>query len=153
MSDVQWDARGFEVAHRRFKTAPADLTAIDLELLAMFDPRLGREGLERQFKALHPDPEPPPAPTGTRSGIDVDTFADAIVETMKGAVAPLIARIEQLEHRPELQYRGVFEDGQVYGPGCLVTKSGSLWLCLAATTVAPGSDSANWRLIVKQGRV
>jgi hypothetical protein len=145
--DVQWNARGFEAAHQRFKTAPADLTTTDLELLALFDPRLGREGLEKQFKALHP---PNPAPRRT-SGIDVDAFADAVVEIIKSAVSPLVARIEQLEHRPELQYRGVYEDNQAYGPGCLVTNCGSLWLCLAATTVAPGSNS-NWRLIVKQGK-
>ena len=128
--------------------APARLTDTDLEHLSMFDPALAQHGLEQRFKALHPAPAPPPAP---KSGIDVEAFADAIVETIKGAVAPLVARIEQLEQRPELQYRGVYEDNQAYGPGCLVTKGGSLWLCLAATAIAPGSDS-NWRLIVKQGK-
>jgi hypothetical protein len=152
MSDGMWNPTCFEEARRRLQEAPARLTDTDLEHLSMFDPALAQHGLEQRFKALHPTPAPEPRQAPARkSAIDVEAFADAIVETIKGALSPLVARIEQLEHRPELQYRGVYEDNQAYGPGCLVTKGGSLWLCLAATTVAPGSNS-NWRVIVKQGK-
>ena len=80
-----------------------------------------------------------------------EQVADVVVEAIKMAVKPLQARIAALEARPELKYAGVFEQGAAYREGVLVTRSGSLWMCLRETRAAHGSDPEKWRLIVKSG--
>jgi hypothetical protein len=66
-------------------------------------------------------------------------------------------RIEALEERVRVlekgltladSYRGPHVIGQSYRRGHIVTRQGSLWLCLATTIHAPGC-SASWVLIVK----
>jgi hypothetical protein len=47
-------------------------------------------------------------------------------------------------------YRGVFKDGEEYGPGDMATWGGSLWHCDEHTKEKP--DVGPWRLAVKKGR-
>jgi hypothetical protein len=66
----------------------------------------------------------------------------------------LEARIADLEARPAggVEYAGTFKDGTIYQPGQLVTRGGSLWLCLRQTMVTPGAGPTFWRLVVKEGQ-
>lgn len=48
-------------------------------------------------------------------------------------------------------YVGVYQDGQTYQRGDLVTWSGSMWHCNTETTVKPGESKA-WTLCVQRGR-
>lgn len=54
---------------------------------------------------------------------------------------------------PGLRYAGVFQDGQAYELGDVVTWAGSAWHCQAATKNGkPGTNTDAWRLMVKAGR-
>lgn len=56
-------------------------------------------------------------------------------------------------HTPPLAiYQGVYTAGRLYAVGDLVTASGNLWHCNAATTTPPGRDAAAWTLVVRRGR-
>lgn len=49
-------------------------------------------------------------------------------------------------------YRGVFKDGETYGPGDLTTWAGSLWHCNEAKGEKPGAPDSGWQLAAKAGR-
>lgn len=51
-----------------------------------------------------------------------------------------------------LSFEGVYQEGQSYEKGHLVTWAGSSWHCNAATTTKPGDGSKDWTLMVKRGR-
>lgn len=51
-----------------------------------------------------------------------------------------------------LSFEGVYQEGQSYDKGNLVTWGGSSWHCNAATTAKPGDGSKDWTLMVKRGR-
>ena len=51
-----------------------------------------------------------------------------------------------------MQWKGVWSDRETYSEGCLVTRSGALWLSKRASLGArPGDDGDAWVLIVKSG--
>jgi hypothetical protein len=50
-------------------------------------------------------------------------------------------------------YRGVYREGDEYGPGDMATWAGSMWHCFADTKDKPGEPgSKGWTLAVKRGR-
>ncbi|MDH5244818.1 MAG: collagen-like protein [Betaproteobacteria bacterium] len=49
-------------------------------------------------------------------------------------------------------YKGVWSAADAYGPGDLVTWSGSLWIARDSTTDRPGDGKTGWQLCVKAGR-
>jgi hypothetical protein len=51
-----------------------------------------------------------------------------------------------------LSFEGVYQDGQTYEKGNLVTWAGSSWHCNERTTSKPGDGSKSWTLMVKRGR-
>jgi hypothetical protein len=53
---------------------------------------------------------------------------------------------------PFLKQQGVYQEGQAYVPGDVVTWAGSAWHCTEATHSKPGDGSKAWTLIVKRGR-
>ncbi|BCH10456.1 hypothetical protein MesoLj131c_47140 [Mesorhizobium sp. 131-3-5] len=65
----------------------------------------------------------------------------------------LLARVEALEARPTMAYRGVWGKGTEYHRGDVCTHQGSSWHCEldAATGLQPG-DGLGWKLMVKKGR-
>ena len=77
-----------------------------------------------------------------------------IAQEIGAAEARFDAKFKELEKRKSTNladaYQGVWRKGN-YECGELVTRSGSLWLCLQATEGTPGNTSA-WRLIVKKGK-
>lgn len=50
-----------------------------------------------------------------------------------------------------LSFEGVYQDGQTYDKGNLVTWAGSSWHCNTATMSKPG-ESGDWTLMVKRGQ-
>jgi hypothetical protein len=69
----------------------------------------------------------------------------------QGIIAWLNDRIEALEQRPSVQYKGVYTDEAAYVPGHMVTDRGSVWHCKSACQGQrpPGNC---WTLAVKHGR-
>ena len=53
---------------------------------------------------------------------------------------------------PGLEYRDVYQSGQLYQRGQCVTYAGSMWHCNTPTEARPGDGSAAWTLMVKRGR-
>ncbi|CAN5681743.1 hypothetical protein BH24ACI4_BH24ACI4_13680 [soil metagenome] len=91
--------------------------------------------------------------------LNAEQFADLLVEHSKRLIAgpkvggrfeSLEARIAALEERPIPTYRGTHEAAKTYASNSLVTRGGSLWIAMQATTSVPGTDSS-WKLIVKKG--
>jgi hypothetical protein len=68
------------------------------------------------------------------------------------AISELQKRLARVEDRPQLRYRNVFQEGQSYAPGDVVTWGGSMWHCNAPTTDKPGDGQSVWTLAVKRGR-
>ena len=91
---------------------------------------------------------------------DVDAMADAVMSTIKAALAPLEAKLAAAEHEitalksaAHLKYCGVWKSGESYAPGDATTFSGSLWVCRAAHTASgPVADHQYWTLAVKRGK-
>ena len=149
MSDdvTTWQPRIYEEANYLLTHSPARLTDAHLTQLRIWDAALAQHATEARLKALHPDlPVPRPAPP--RKGLDYDALAEVVADAIKAAVAPLHARIEALERRPELKFVGPFRGGTHYLAGTIVQKQG-LWLCEADTHATPGEEDSGWRLILK----
>ena len=94
-------------------------------------------------------------------GIEVEREQERITRGCSGAsdgdsyVAALVRRVEQLEARQSLSYRGVYRAGIRYQPQDAVTWGGSLWVAQEATDAKPGeaeAESRSWRLAVKRGK-
>ena len=60
-------------------------------------------------------------------------------------------RLEQLEKKGGLAYRGVFQRAESYTKGDCVTFDNSMWVALAATSETPG-QGRNWQLAAKGSR-
>jgi hypothetical protein len=82
----------------------------------------------------------------------VKGFSPVIRRAIERAIAPLEARIAELEARPTLKYCGVWQSGTKYEAGACCTHQGSLWVCKAATITRPGDALSQWTLAVKRGR-
>jgi hypothetical protein len=62
------------------------------------------------------------------------------------------ARLDALESRPQMQYRGVWTAAEPYSLGDCVTRSGSLWISkLNHNGATPGESPIAWQLAVKRG--
>jgi hypothetical protein len=86
----------------------------------------------------------------TRRVAELEKMLDAMLRT-QGIIAWLNDRIEALEQRPSVQYKGVYTDEAAYVPGHLVTHRGSVWHCKSACQGQrpPGNC---WTLAVKHGK-
>ena len=74
-------------------------------------------------------------------------------ERLAAAVAPLQARLDELEARPSVTYEGVWSPTKAYSAGTFVTHGGGLWHCEDTNVgVQPGNGSSAWKLAVKRGR-
>jgi hypothetical protein len=92
---------------------------------------------------------------GEAFNVLLETMANAI-KTVKGrsdtAMTALEARVAELEARPTLDYKGIWDSETVYRRGDCVTRSGSVWHCERDRTrgILPGVGDG-WRLAVKRG--
>lgn len=64
----------------------------------------------------------------------------------------LCKRVDELEKRPILQYRGVWTSGTSYPAGSCVTWAGSSWIAKEPTSAKPGDGATSWQLAIKAGR-
>jgi len=55
-------------------------------------------------------------------------------------------------HIPVMLFKSVFKSGQAYLKGDVVSKDGSMWVCLVDSTKATPGDSQDWQLSVKRGK-
>jgi hypothetical protein len=78
---------------------------------------------------------------------ELQRFKKAVIPAVGDALGQVRREIEQQIPK----WRGVYSAGHKYLPNDQVTRSGSLWICLAETTTAPGSSSA-WVLAVKSNQ-
>lgn len=73
-------------------------------------------------------------------------------------IKALVERVNFLEARPTMEYKGVLEPGKTYKPGHAVTWKGHIWVCRVETTAAPVFGEGPtvsprpWTLAVKAGR-
>jgi hypothetical protein len=80
--------------------------------------------------------------------------ADDRIANLQREVSLLRSRCKELENRPTLEYRGVWDSGTTYQAGNVVTCKGSMWHCQEATRSQPGEAGAAsraWVLAVKRG--
>jgi hypothetical protein len=89
---------------------------------------------------------------------DVENLIEALADSVKGYVdrgfETTTERLEALEARPTMKYRGTYAADTDYEPGDVVTDAGSAWHCNKATRSRPSENSADfcWQLAVKRGR-
>jgi hypothetical protein len=87
---------------------------------------------------------------------EIEELAERTVAAIKRYVAAEIGkrdkRIEELEARLPLGYKGVFRQGSVALKGYFYTFAGSVWYCRETTVVPPGDGSQDWQLAAKGAR-
>lgn len=83
---------------------------------------------------------------------DYEEIGRAMVPLLKQELAPIEARLAELESR-SLKYFGVWQASQAYPPGAVVTCDGALH-ATGKMTVAerPMTAHSPWQLIVKAGK-
>ena len=87
-------------------------------------------------------------------------MAPAIREYVGGETAPLERRLQELElrlaaleARPSIQDKGIWQCGAFYGPGDIVSRHGSAWICRGShVAVGDDLDHEHFRLLAKRGR-
>jgi hypothetical protein len=100
----------------------------------------------------------PAQPAGRRYLTDKDGVAicDVVTEGLVGyvaaVVAPLKARIAQLEAQRGLKYVGCWKQGGDYKCGEFVSYGGGVWHCKQNTGTRPNRCHEAWQLAVKSGR-
>ncbi len=106
-----------------------------------------RVELEARVKALEEQPTAHERIDGLEARIvDLEEQLGAL-EVQRGADR---ARIQSLEERPELKYRGTWTEGE-YPPGSFVSHCGSMFYAHCHTLAQPGA-SDNWQIVVRRGR-
>ncbi len=79
----------------------------------------------------------------------MDHLTDAVVDAIKRAIDPLIARIAELESE-QLKFQGLHSEAKSYRRNDIVQRSGSAWIC--TTAFAQGEfQHEHWRLLIKKG--
>jgi hypothetical protein len=95
---------------------------------------------------------PTPKKSPSAGSLTLAQLAGAIDEAIARYVEPFEARIKELEARPTLRYRGVWNASTQYVIGDFCTHDGSLWHCNVSTIGTKPSDTRDWQLAVKRGR-
>ncbi len=78
-------------------------------------------------------------------------LAKGIATAINERLAPMEARIAQLEQKPVVKYAGIWQQSKTYPEGSLITHAGGLWLATETTSGTPGTDASGFRLVVKRG--
>jgi hypothetical protein len=82
----------------------------------------------------------------------LEIIGRCIGELVRDEIEPLRERIERIERKPSVEYKGVWKaGGPSHTEGSLTTHQGGLWIALRRTQAKPGNGNAAWRLIVKSG--
>ena len=82
----------------------------------------------------------------------VETIGSVLGQTLSKEFAPILQRLDELEQRPSLAYRGAWSDGCAYARGSFVSHQGSIWHSNEDQNASrPGASDA-WTLAVKRGQ-
>ena len=75
------------------------------------------------------------------------------VQDLAAMCLALSRRIRELEARKAPHFRGLWQEGKIYGPGDWCGYGGSVWGCLEPTTVTrPSTRDPAWAMAVAHGR-
>lgn len=77
-------------------------------------------------------------------------MSEAIAKNLEEHIAPMRARIKELEDRPPMSYQGTWSALSVSKAGSFYTDKGSVWFCRENTLTRPG-ESDCFVLAVKRG--
>jgi hypothetical protein len=148
-----YDRKLFHVAHGRYLLEPKALSDDDIQQLSLVDSILGDRARARRAGVLEvPDTKFPRGPLPARAfGNWLKDYLAPILATYRHKNNQQDARLDALEQRPQLAYKGVHVDGQAYAEASLVTRDGGLWLAERFTNDRPGQVDSGWRLVVKRG--
>jgi hypothetical protein len=75
---------------------------------------------------------------------------DGCVDFVNRSLAPLRAKVAELEARPVIKFCGPWRSGAAYPKDGLIVYGGSLWIALRDTTARPNA-SDDFQLVVKKG--
>ena len=82
----------------------------------------------------------------------VETIGSVLGQTLNKEFAPILQRLDELEQRPSLAYRGVWTESCAYARGSFVSHQGSIWHSNEDQNASrPGASDA-WTLAVKRGQ-
>lgn len=87
---------------------------------------------------------------GAATTDEIHKFVGVAIESAIGPAVQLRVA-EEMAKLPQIEYRGVFQEGETYQRGNLATWAGSMWHANEATTDKPETSRA-WTLMVKKGR-
>jgi hypothetical protein len=163
-ADADADAEAMQAELRRFKAHRKENgLPFDDKFVPVFFSSLA--DLEWRYWEAEDAAEAKPKPRHTRAPspkllttahLDqlYETIGKWVGEILTEDILPLIEaqqkRITELE-QSTLRDGGIFSVGKAYGPGTVVTHSGSLWVAKCDTAgVRPGTGS-NWRMMLKRG--
>lgn len=76
----------------------------------------------------------------------------ARVRDLEALVGQQAAQVKELSERATLHDGGIWEGGQPYEAGAVVTRSGSAWVCEEPHVSGAEFDHGRFRLMVKRGR-
>jgi hypothetical protein len=80
----------------------------------------------------------------SEGGDVVDSMVNAVAGLIQRSIAPLAARIAELEGRRVLSFSGAHDPQRTYEAGEVVLRQSSSWVALAAGRDVPG-QSSQWR--------
>ena len=153
---TRYSTQKFEAAYKRFFNEPTTLTDEDLAQLTAVDAEFAARA--RAAQAGYVEPAVPQDRKPVPHAVFMDFLRNGyrpILATYKHRIKLLEERIVALETRPANQpgvhYGGVHDVAKRYPPGCLVTRSGGLWLALEESEAEIPGLSPKWRLVVKGG--
>jgi len=82
----------------------------------------------------------------------VETIGSVLGQTLQKEFAPILQRLDELEKRPELAYRGAWTEGCAYARGSFVSHQGSVWHSNEEHNASRPGISDAWTLAVKRGQ-
>jgi hypothetical protein len=172
LSATVYDRKLYQQAAHRYLSDPTLLTEDDVKQLAVVDPdradraRLLQRGVEDPRYSID-------VPLSVGQFVELREHDAAIIETYKHQIREAHKRItaleaklegltdqrfkaferrlEQVEQRPGLAYKGVWPGDTTYQKGDVVSRSGGMWHCNQTTHEPPGNGHAAWTLCVKSG--
>jgi BMFP domain-containing protein YqiC len=147
-------ANGFD-QESDFELSPASQRALDgngHSRAPVIEQDLRAELIELQHKVAKLEKKRSPK---AMSYAEAESLAEAIgnvIAKTEKKLDQLVKRVAELEARPELKYRGPWQDKMSYSAGTFVSFGGSLWHSNEnGNTSKPGCDD-KWQLAVKHGR-
>ena len=141
MREAEWwrtDAHPDAAEHRKF-----------IEKSAKEDAERFLSTVPVKRKAL-PPPRPRKKAAASRENALVEHLGQLTAKAIKDAVAPLEARIAELEASPT-KYVGVWTQGTEFQARSIVSYDGSMWHANETTKEKPGTGPT-WTLCVKRGQ-